>query len=580
MIPIPRIIRPWLALLLLHAATASAQNGLMEQVLELRPGWNAVYLLVEPEQNELASLFAGLPVASVWRWLPDDVEAQFTRAPAEGLENLAGWFGWFPEPRPEAFLSRLFRLNGGVAYLIEMEDSASLTLRGRPVYRRIGWRADEFTLTGLPVAPLNAPTFAEFFANSAAHRDQPIYQLDQQGRWQAVSTASTPIQAGEAYWVRTAGNSGYQGRLDVALEQAESLEFSAALTEITVVLRNRDSVAGSFRVRRLDGNTLPLAWLNEDPETGEIGWPHLQEQLILEAAPGEDVFLTLGILRDEFGRSRMAQVLEITDEHGGRILLHAGGNTIQPIAAPVSKNLADAKQATEVVSFAGLWVGEVQIDAVSESQLAGVVPTATATSFSQRVIIHVDSTGQVRLLKDVIQMWEEGTTQPSAVDPTLQVVDRPGRHVLVTDKNLLGQYSGATVRGGRPVGLRYSTIAYDFPGLDQPFEGEFQPGGQIETTLVIEPDLPTNPFLHRYHPDHDNLDAQFLNAAPEAYQVQRDMRFIFAVEDPLGQDPPGWGDSIVGGVYEGTLSGLHKNTIFTAGEFRLRRVSAVPVLNQ
>lgn len=580
--------RLWIAAVLLFGAVscgtvALAQNGTIEQTLELRPGWNAVYLEVDPVDDDIATIFAGVPVLSVWRWLPADVEAQFIRDPAEGLDNLEGWFGWFPAPRPEAFLTNLFRLDGNVAYLVELGGNTTrqVTVRGRPVYRRIAWRADEFTLTGLPVSPDNPPTFAEFFSASPAHADQPVYRLGSNGRWQLVSAASTPIETGEAYWIFTRGNSRYQGRMELVLDQGESLEYSAALTEIRLVLRNRGSLPSTFLVERLGGNTLPLAWLNEDPETDEIGWPYLQDGLILDAPAGEDVFLTLGVLREEFTASRMEQILEITDERGERILLHAGGNTIQPLVAPVESRDGRVARATDSPgAFAGLWVGEIQVDAVSESQLGGVEPTPTRRPFSQRVIIHVDSAGQARLLKDVIQMWEDGTTAPSAIDPSFQEVDQPGRFVLITDKNLIGLYTGAVLRNGRPVGLRYSTVGYDFPSDTQAFAGDFLPGGQIEITLVVEPELPTNPFLHRYHPDHDNLDAQFLNFAEEAYQVQRDMRFIFAVEDPLGRDPPGWGDSLVGGVYEGALTGLHKNTIFTSGQFRLRRVSAVPVLNQ
>ena len=293
--------------------------------------------------------------------------------------------------------------------------------------------------------------------------------------------------------------------------------------------------------------------------------------------------MNLSVLREEFSSSRMEQVFAISNEHGERILLHAGGNTIQPLidAVPGRGNDGDTPQGTQdVVSYAGLWVGEVSINAVSQSQTGGVEPVPTEKAFGQRVLIHVDSTGQARLLKDVIQMWEEGTMMPSDEDPDYDEVDEPGRYVLLTDKNLISLYTGAVNRGGRQVGLRYSTIAYDFPGDTLEFTGEVEPGEQIDTTLVVEPDLPTNPYLHRYHPDHDNLDPQFLNYRQESYQVVRDMRFIFTEEDPLGRNPPGYGSTILGGIFEGSLSGLHKNTIFTSGQFRLRRISAVPVLNQ
>ena len=38
------------------------------QTITLNPGWNAVYLEVEPASPDCDALFAGLPVESVWAW--------------------------------------------------------------------------------------------------------------------------------------------------------------------------------------------------------------------------------------------------------------------------------------------------------------------------------------------------------------------------------------------------------------------------------------------------------------------------------------------------------------------------------
>lgn len=574
-------------LLITAAATTWAQTETWEQVIELQPGWNAIYVQVEPEDNQLSTVFADLPVASVWRWIPTQAGARFIEDPAEGLENIEGWFAWFPEPRPEAFLSNLFRINANTGYLVRLEgtQNQTITISGRPEFIPLAWQTNAFTLTGLPVAETNPPTFAEFFERSAAHQGQPIYQLEPDGRWQIVNPSTTPIDSNTAYWIFTDGNSSHQGKLGLVLDGGESLEFTAALEESRLVLRNRSEQDGSFVIRRLGSSGMPLVFLNEDPDTGDIGWPNLSQALFLEAPAGQDVFLNIGPVRRDFVASRMEEVLEITDEFGERILLHVGGNTLQPFVAPVAVAGVASEgrttgRTTDSGSLAGLWLGEVEINAVSESQLAGVMPVEAPQTFSQRFIIHVDSAGQARLLKDVIQMWEEGTLVPSDEDPNFNEVEEPGRFVLITDTSLLSLYSGAVNRGGTSIGQRFSTVAYDFVGDSLVFEGEFAPNGQITTTLVIEPELPTNPFLHRFHPDHDNRDAQFLNFRLEAYQVVREMRLIFSETDPRGTTPPGWGETVVGGFFEESITGLHKNPIFTSGEFRFRRVSAVPILNQ
>jgi hypothetical protein len=553
----------------------------LQQTITLQPGWNAVYVELEPTQSDIETVFAGMPIASVWRWLPQKGGAEFIRDPAEGLQNVEGWFAWFPQPRPEAFLTNLYTISANTAYLVKLEGSASrqITITGNPRLRPARWQSDAFSLVGLPVAPSGAPTFAEFFSASPAHVGQPVYELSSSGQWQLVAAPSNrTIQSGRAYWIYTKGNSNYQGRLQVVLDQDEALEYTASLEEIRVVLRNRSGVDGTFQIERLGGNTLPMSFLNEDPETGEIGWPNLQDTLVLDAPADGDVFLTLAVLRREFSGERMEQNFAITDEHGQRVLLFAGGSTIQPRSGPSrrAKGLGDPAP----VSFAGLWVGDISIDAVSEAQTGGTTPTQVGRPFVQRMLVHVDAAGQARLLKDVIQMWQQGTTQPSATNPGFNEVDESGRFVLLTDKDLIGLYSGAVVRDGTSVGLRYSTVAYDFADETLDFTGSFGPGQSMSVTAVVESDLPTNPFRHRYHPDHDNLDEQFLNSRVEAYQVIRNMQLEFTVQDPQGGNSPGWGDSTVGGVFEESITGLHKNAIFTSGKFRLRRVSAVSALNQ
>lgn len=568
---------PLLALALCWGGAVAAAD--VQQVITLQPGWNAVHVEVEPEHPEIETVFAGIPVLSVWRFMPDAGGAQFIRDPAEGLENIEGWFGWFPQPRPEAFLSNLFLIDGGTSYLVRVDGGAThqITLTGKPKFRAPRWQPNAFTLTGLPVVSANGPSFAEYFAASDAHTGQPVYRLSPNGQWQLVTTpTSTVIEAGHAYWIYTDGNSNFQGPMQVILDQGESLEFSAALDEIRVVLRNRSGATGSFQVQRISDGAIPLQFRNEDAETQEVGWPDLQDTLVLDAPPDVDVFLTLAVRRRAFVSDRMEDILAITDENGQRVLLAVGGNTKQPqLGARMG-----GKQVTTVNGFAGLWVGDVLIDSVSQAQTGGTLPTPTNRPFKQRFLIHVNASGEARLLKDVIQMWQDGTYQPSAIDPSLNEVDEPGRYVLITDKNLIGLYSGATNVDGASVGIRYSTVAYDFSDATLVFAGNFGPGNEITTSVVVAPELPTNPFLHRYHPDHDNLDANFLNPSAEAYQVVRNVRFGFTSEDPSGGAVPGWGDSLVGGTFSESITGLHKNPIFTSGQFRLRRVSAVSVLNQ
>jgi hypothetical protein len=99
-------------------------------------------------------------------------------------------------------------------------------------------------------------------------------------------------------------------------------------------------------------------------------------------------------------------------------------------------------------------------------------------------------------------------------------------------------------------------------------------------------DQASNPFLHTYHPDHDNLDATFSRQLPvgaESYGITRQMT--------LGIDAPGadfdsltqFGQSFQGAYGETiTMTGLGgaTRTFNTAGNFALDRISPVAVLTR
>ena len=150
------------------------------------------------------------------------------------------------------------------------------------------------------------------------------------------------------------------------------------------------------------------------------------------------------------------------------------------------------------------------------------------------------------------------------------------QYSLVTDDTLIGQYKGVTLRDGRQVGRRLSTPAFDFPGTEQSMSGAF--GGTLMTQITLAPEFPTNPFKHRYHPDHDNRDPQGAPTA-EAYEVTRDIELAFTPTDP-GNQSVSWGDAEIGGVYRESLTGLHRNVLYTEGVFRLQRASLISELNQ
>jgi hypothetical protein len=261
--------------------------------------------------------------------------------------------------------------------------------------------------------------------------------------------------------------------------------------------------------------------------------------------------------------------------------------TGERLASPTGQSLpgpgkSDATDAAK--PFRGLWVGTVRVDQVAEVNRDPDEVTATRSPFPLRLLVHVDANGQARLLKEVIQLWEDGVYQTRPDGSRIAV--ESGRYVLVTVDSLIGRFEGAGVRDGVPVGKRISSAGFDFDGGPQnllSLTGVFAPGNRVAGRLDQAADSPTNPFKHGYHPGHDNLDVRFEpitdSARQESFAVRREIELDFSDIDPAGGTEPAYGYDVIGGGYRETISGLHKRAIQVQGKFRLRRLTEIAELN-
>jgi hypothetical protein len=88
--------------------------------------------------------------------------------------------------------------------------------------------------------------------------------------------------------------------------------------------------------------------------------------------------------------------------------------------------------------------------------------------------------------------------------------------------------------------------------------------------------------MHRYHPDHNNLDEHYSQELPEgleSYTFSRAITLAFTEQDPESLGLPEWGYELIGGNYTEVLSGVHVRDIYMSGTFRMTKVLDVPVLN-
>ena len=110
-------------LLLALAPCTHAQT--LTQTFHLQPGWNAIWLEVDPPDRRPEVVLRGLNFVSVWTWSERLTATDFIQNPSSAGWNRAQWLAHFQVPaseiesaRPEALVWALERgsRSGRVAY--------------------------------------------------------------------------------------------------------------------------------------------------------------------------------------------------------------------------------------------------------------------------------------------------------------------------------------------------------------------------------------------------------------------------------------------------------------------------------
>jgi hypothetical protein len=226
-------------------------------------------------------------------------------------------------------------------------------------------------------------------------------------------------------------------------------------------------------------------------------------------------------------------------------------------------------------SRAGLWIGAASVSQVDQISTAPVpVGDGTATvdvttnadaeapdDFPIRLILHRDESGVTRLLQQVY------------VGP-----DTNGDTIVAAKESLLDSNRLKDAR-------RVSSSSFPLDEKVIKTGADLGLTGVASFRSVIGYAAATNPFVHAYHPDHDNKDAQFspvyLLEGDESYTVARDIEFQFAADGTdIGLSELGWGSTVLGGHYKEIITGLRAQPITVKGTFLLRRVSDIGTLTE
>lgn len=543
------------------AATAHAQW--QSNTYTLNSGWNSIYLHGDASYTTPDVLFASKSeVLEVWRWNPNPDQVGFTSTPLLPSNGTPEWSKWVRGATGNSLIS----LTGQSAYLVKCSAAVTVAIAQRPMPPSNTWVRSGANFLGFPSSKAtgNFPTFSSYFATfpTAIAANAKIFKyvggdLGPGNPLQIFSAASERVNRDQAYWFSSEVVGNFYAPVQISLSNNEGFAFGRR-TVITARVMNRTAAVMTLQIA-------PVASVSPPPSGQELitaGVPITRRTLDNQAAwvetpitaayteviaPNSSVELSFGINRSLMtgaANALYASLLRFTDS----------ANTFD-ILIP-----ATARKET----LAGLWIGEATVSAVESKPLANAVKPAGST-FPLRYLIHVADNGTAQVLSQVFM-------GPMAAAP----------YNFGLCKSEAGLKPDAKSAARR-------IVATHMP-LDRALAttGSFAIGGTLACTIATPFDDPTNPFVHQYHPDHDNKSGQTtLVAGQESYTVTRAVSFTFTATPPGGGSVTGWGSSVIGGTYSEAVSGLHRDSVGVGtgdglrltGTFELRRASELGTLN-
>ncbi len=571
------------------------------QTLSLKSGWNAVFLHVDAAHASLDQLVGAsapvlTPIEQVWRWNPNQGTAQFVQSPQQPLDTGSQWSSW---RRSAVGTPTLDRLTGNSAYLVYTTTDYVWELKGQPVVPAYQWSTSGLNFFGFPTVSPGAPMFEDFLADVPTLQFSEVFRYPggefgptNPGRLFALRT--TPVRRGEAFWIR-AGEvfNQYFGPFDVTAAGRGRAAFGESLSSYGFRLRNQTGSPLTVSLRLIESETPPTgqpAIVGVPPllVRGELNTVNLTHGVVdlptnapvswvlqPHGLPGSEVEVVLGLDRSAMTNDvgdLLAGVLQLTDSLG-----HTR------VDMPVSATKA---------SQAGLWVGTAAVTEVGQylqSYLRGgtnqlivatngsyvvtsVVTNLTPvpTAFPLRLIVHNPATGPATLLQRVYVGLNAGTNpvvanQESALAPGL-------------------------ISAARRLSATHLPWSETNPGWD--FSGALAQGVVVTTSVTNRyDDQRSNPFLHTYHPDHDNLNSRFdaeLPQGSESFTIVRQL--TLSIQPPANDfnSRVSAGLSFSGDYVETLLvrglprpGGAFDTRRFDSkGIFQLNRISEIPTLTR
>lgn len=589
MIPTPmKLVTRHSSLVVLCAALCAlapeARAQCAAQSISLRPGWNAIYVEVSPEEDA-GAVFADWPVDSVGVYDPAAFLATRQFDASGGTDGLVSSpiLMWNREYREASSVSRI---PAGVVCLCFNTNLSTATpwttwIVGVPAAPRMTWHrsggGDEvLNYFGFSVATNETVPPAAYLAGFPELAGGSLLRIG--GKSREDPPVRLPVYSndtvgdGAVLLVGANAPSDWSGALHVS--PMDGLDFGTNATLRTLSIRNDGGAPRtvSLELRRAYRELDPapnrafkpefLVWRDVDTARTNAAWEvreEFGEVARKRLAAGETWTVQVGLDRTQFPAGLVQGVpfgalLRAFDVDGGTRM-----KAVVPLRAETS-----GADAARTAWPAGLWVADVALDTVDFEDAEN--PAPAGGSLKLRLPIHVDGDGKVRLLQRVVAAGEVDANGALSYRLYAGEAEPPS-----TAQQAL-RISSAVLPTETPVVEANSSLFGDGVGL-----AAFQ--------FTVEADGATSLLRHPYHPQHDGLRWDFKTAAPsgddfdnykgevkpELFSVENKIAIFLDLSPGAAQWDP---QNTVSGQCYWTFAGLRREgSLVASGPLTLTRVS-------
>jgi hypothetical protein len=593
------------ALMALLITSVSSSGQWVTQSFELKGGWNAVYLHVDASYATLSELIdngTGNPIQEVWLWRGEPATFQFIDNPKVPTTTGSQWYNWNRNLGPS---SPLQRLTANAAYLVRITGTVATftwNVKGKPVPPRYQWTTTGLNFLGFPTLASAPPSFESFLSlapeiqqNAEIYR-YPGGDLGANNPVRVLGLRTTSVRRGEAFWMRsgTAFNR-YFGPFELSLQDNQGARFGDSMARYQIRVRNIVSLPITVKLEMRNTEAPPTgqqAILQAPPlllrgelDTSDLTFGHTN----LSAGPQQWTLAPKGQVGSEaeivLGIDRSSMTGNVGDLYAA-VLRFTDSLNLSQVEIPVS---------AVVASKAGLWVGQANVAQVgsfltayqrdaSGRAVTGANGQAIATAvhtnlagvaraFPLRIILHNNEAQKKTMLMQRV-FYGTGRTSNSFVSKFYI--------------NPIVSWGETALEPAEVVNaFRISAAHLPFTQTNQIWQcqGELKQGTNITATVVLDyNDQASNPFVHTYHPDHDNLNATFDAIQPQGFESYRMERQIILRVAPPRSDFASLtsGSNSLLGDYEEVITLTGKpgevRRFNVKGGFTLSRITDLPAL--